>query len=249
MARPPEKLNAEIIEAGLAIEAETGQQRVRPTTIRDRIGGGNISRIRQVWDDYCEDRVRAAAAENDPDLILPPALLDLLESDQAAQLARSKERFMAIYRAVKKEATAAFAVERAAFIQNAAAIRGALRDADDQNDKLAADIMVIRRQADEAQAMLANERRRSDRLEGQLVAAERATSSAQEAATLARSDRAECRSELASMTERALKAELAIEQGRGPVSKTKATASRESSRTRESARADATVPRRRSRSV
>jgi|SRR5579859_2678154 len=228
MARPPEKTNSEIVQAGLEIEAETGE-RVRPTTIRDRIRGGNISRIRQVWDDYCEERARAAADENDPDLILPSALLELYESDQRAQLAQAKERFVAIYRAAKKEATANFAGERAAFVHDIAAAREALREADNQNDKLAAAIQALQRQADEALAALADERRRADRLEGELAAAERATTSAQDAAAHARSDQAAVRSELASMTERALKAEMALERGRNGATRARSTASRKSS--------------------
>ena len=228
MARPPEKTNAQIIEAGLEIEAETSG-RVRPTTIRDRIRGGNISRIREVWDDYCQERAQAAAAESDPDLILPGDLLELFEIDQRGQLAQAKERFIAIYRAAKKEASASFAGERTALLQDVAAVREALREADNQNDQLAADIQILRRQANEALAALADERRRSDRLDGQLAAAERAITSAQSAAADARSDQAIIRSELAGMTERALKAEIAIKQGRSGTTRGRSAASRNSS--------------------
>jgi len=172
---------------------------------------------------------QAAAAQNDPDLILPSALLELFESDQRAQLTQAKERFIAIYRGVKREAAANFVGERTALVHDVTAARNALRDADDQNDKLAADIQALQRQVDGALTTIANERRRSDHLEGQLAAAERAITSAQDAATHARSDQATVRSELASMTERALKAEMAIEQGRNGIGRARPTASRKSS--------------------
>jgi hypothetical protein len=61
---------------------------------------------------------------------------------------------------------------------------------------------------------------------GERAAAERAIIAAQEAAAHARSDQVAVRAELASMTERALKAEMAIQQGRDRTTKTRSTASR-----------------------
>ena len=125
MARPPTKSEAEIIEAGLAIEAEVIAP-VRPTAIRDRVGGGNSNRIRQVWQDFVEARAREAAEPIAADELLPNPIFQMLEAEQAEQAEKVTGRYITLYKAAEKILTERFSIERSALEGNLAAMRDEL---------------------------------------------------------------------------------------------------------------------------
>jgi hypothetical protein len=210
MARPVEKEDWQIIAAGEAIEREAGGKPVRPTVIRDRIGGGNTARIRQVWDDHLADRAQEAARADDPDSVLPPALHEFYLADQEAQQQASSRRFMTIYRTIEKEIAARFAPERSALMTELETARAALRESDDLNDRLTEQLRAVEHRVQHAQADGAEQQRRADRLEGQLAAADQVIAMANEAAAQARADQVAARTEFAAMTERAIQAEAEL---------------------------------------
>lgn len=62
--RPAEITNDQIIEAGQALQAEG--RRVTGFALRQRAGGGNPARLRQVWDEYAQGRTEAEPAPELP---------------------------------------------------------------------------------------------------------------------------------------------------------------------------------------
>lgn len=62
--RPAEITNDQIIEAGKALQAEG--RRVTGFALRQRAGGGNPSRLRQIWDEYAQGHAEAEPAPELP---------------------------------------------------------------------------------------------------------------------------------------------------------------------------------------
>lgn len=71
--RPAEITDAQIIEAGKALQAEG--RNVTGFALRQRTGGGNPTRLRQIWDDYAQ-----GSAEAEPAPELPAEVADGLAS-------------------------------------------------------------------------------------------------------------------------------------------------------------------------
>ena len=69
--RPVEYTDEQIIAAGKQLQAEQPHRRLTASAIRMQLGGGNLTRIRSVWEAYLADAGQAErAAQPTP---LPPS--------------------------------------------------------------------------------------------------------------------------------------------------------------------------------
>ncbi|MDR1934980.1 MAG: DNA-binding protein [Candidatus Accumulibacter sp.] len=68
--RPPSITNEAVIQAGQAIQAEG--RNVTAFGLRQKIGGGNPNRLKQIWDEYATNQANAADSEPTAPVELPP---------------------------------------------------------------------------------------------------------------------------------------------------------------------------------
>ena len=212
VGRPAVITEEAIIRAGLEIEAEG--RIVTPTAIRNRLGGGNLGRIRTVWDTFFAQRARDSAPPVVAAQVLPARLLDMLADEQAAYADEVAGRYLEIFRAVEASFAESAATEQGKHRAELSELEQKLAAADEANDREFAAKKQAEQNAAEANNELANERRRADRLEDRLAAAEAALAQARdgwerEKAALG-AELATVRSELAAMIERAVRAEAGL---------------------------------------
>jgi hypothetical protein len=212
VGRPAANTGEAIIRAGLEIEDEG--RTVTPNAIRNRIGSGNIPRIRQVWGDFAAKRANDSAPPVVAAQVLPAGLLEMLADEQAAYADEAAGRYLAIYRAVEAAFADRAAMEQRRHRAELSELEKKLAVADEANDGEFAARKQAEQDAAEAGKELATERRRADRLEDRLAAAETALTQARdgwerEKATLG-AELATVRSELTGMIERAVRAEAGL---------------------------------------
>lgn len=81
--RPAEISQEQIIEAGKALQAEG--RNITGFALRQRVGGGNPARMRQVWDEYVQTQAGTVAA---PEVELPAEVAEGLASASQALVDR-----------------------------------------------------------------------------------------------------------------------------------------------------------------
>jgi len=160
----------DIVQAGQYLEALHPGKTVSPGQIRDHLDGGNVGRIREIWERHLKQRAEAADRARAARISLPSELRTYLVAEEKSFTERIDELCGKVFDIAKKAVQAERAEEEVRLRVEIDTLTRKLQEADDENDASFESQEAAETRLAEVKTENGEERRRADRAEAQLEA-------------------------------------------------------------------------------